>query len=134
MGSKFIDYLIWTSLGVVALGVLWLLVEPIIWWTPNSEMRLCVRLFLIMFAVNTFGTLRLYNSIVQNTRFSIKLREAIMKFTSAVPALERAMKNLNSSLGSVRTSVDSLKKETSDNTDKIVKLTERVSKINNLKN
>lgn len=134
MVNKLVEYLIWVTLGVVTLGVLWLIAEPIIWWTQYSEVRLCVRIFLLMFAVNTFGTLRLYNSIVQNTRFSIKLREAIMKFTSVVPGLERAMKNLNSSLGSVRTSVDSLKKETSDNTDKIVKLTERVSKINNLKN
>lgn len=130
MVGKYIDYLIWVVLGILLIGVVWLLVEPIIWWTQYSEVRLYVRLFLLMFAVNTFGTLRLYNSIVQNTRFSIKLREAIMKFTSAVPGLERAMKNLNSSLGSVRTSVDSLKKETSDSTDKIVKLTERVNKLN----
>lgn len=130
MVGKYIDYLIWVALTILLLGVVWLLVEPIIWWTQYSEVRLYVRLFLLMFAVNTFGTLRLYNSIVQNTRFSIKLREAIMKFTSVVPGLERAMKNLNSSLGSVRTSVDSLKKETSDNTDKIMKLTERVIRLN----
>lgn len=130
MVGKYIDYLIWVALAILLIGVVWLLVEPIIWWTQYSEVRLYVRLFLLMFAVNTFGTLRLYNSIVQNTRFSIKLREAIMKFTSVVPGLERAMKNLNSSLGSVRTSVDSLKKETSDNTDKIVKLTERVNRLN----
>lgn len=130
MVGKYIDYLIWVALAILLLGVVWLLVEPIIWWTQYSEVRLYVRLFLLMFAVNTFGTLRLYNSIVQNTRFSIKLREAIMKFTSVVPGLERAMKNLNSSLGSVRTSVDSLKKGISDNTDKIMKLTERVIRLN----
>lgn len=134
MVGKFIDYLMWAILIAVVLGVLWLIVEPIIWWTQYSEVRLCVRLFLLMFAVSTFATLRLYNSIVQNTRFSIKLREALTKFTNAVPGLERAMKNLNSSLGNVKASTDSLKKEVSDNTDKVEKLTDRINKISNIKN
>lgn len=130
MVNKLVEYLIWVTLGVVATGVLWLIIEPIVWWTQYSEVRLCVRIFLLMFAVNTFGTLRLYNSIVQNTRFSIKLREVFVKLTNAIPGLERALRNLNSSLGSVRTSADALKKETSDNTDKIEKLTERVNRLN----
>lgn len=130
MVNKFVEYLIWTILALVVIGVIWLLAEPIIWWTQYSEVRLCVRIFLLMFAANTFATLRLYNSIVQNTRFSIKLREVFVKLTNAIPGLERALKNLNSSLGSVRTSVDTLKKETTDNTDKIVKLTERVNRLN----
>lgn len=130
MGNKFVEYLIWVILGVITLGVLWLIVEPVIWWTQYSEVRLCVRIFLLMFAVNTFATLRLYNSIVQNTRFSIKLREVFVKLTNTIPGLERVLKNLNSSLGSVRTAVEALKKETSDNTDKIAKLTERVNRLN----
>lgn len=81
-------------------------------------MRLCVRLFLVMFAVNTFGALRLYNSIVQNTRFSLKLREALIKFTQTVPGLERSMKNLNSTLGNVKASTDNLKKSVDSNTEK----------------
>ena len=133
MANKFIDYLIWAIFIVIVLGVLWLIIEPVIWWTQYSEVRLCVRLFLIMFAVSTFATLRLYNSIVQNTRFSIKLREALMKFTSIVPGLERAMKNLNSSLGNVKASTDSLKKELSDNTDKVEKLTEKINRLSNIK-
>lgn len=131
MVNKFIDYLIWAIIIAIVLGVLWLIVEPIIWWTQYSEVRLCVRLFLLMFAVSTFATLRLYNSIVQNTRFSIKLREALNKFAGVVPGLERAMKNLNSSLGNVKASTDSLKKEVSDNTDKVEKLTEKISRLKN---
>ena len=134
MVNKFIDYLIWAVIIAVVLGVLWLIVEPIIWWTQYSEVRLCVRLFLLMFAVSTFATLRLYNSIVQNTRFSIKLREALNKFAGVVPGLERAMKNLNSSLGNVKASTDSLKKELSDNTDKVEKLTEKINRLSNIKN
>lgn len=134
MVNKFIDYLIWTIIIVITLGVLWLIVEPIIWWTQYSEVRLCVRLFLLMFAVSTFATLRLYNSIVQNTRFSIKLREALNKFAGVVPGLERAMKNLNSSLGNVKASTDSLKKEVSDNTDKVEKLIDKINRLSNTKN
>lgn len=134
MVNKFIDYLIWAILIAIVLGVLWLIIEPIIWWTQYSEVRLCVRLFLLMFAVSTFATLRLYNSIVQNTRFSIKLREALNKFAGVVPGLERAMKNLNSSLGNVKASTDSLKKELSDNTDKVEKLTEKINRLSNIKN
>ena len=126
MVNKFIDYLIWALLILIALGVVWLLLEPIIWWTEKSEVRLYVRIFLIMFAVSTFATLRLYNSIVQNTRFSIKLREALLKFTAAVPGLERAMKNLNSSLGNVKASTDSLKKGVDNNTEKVEKLIEKI--------
>lgn len=129
MANKFIDYLMWAALIAIVLGVLWLILEPIIWWTDKSEMRLYIRVFLIMFAVSTFATLRLYNSIVQNTRFSIKLREALLKFQQAIPGLERSMKNLNSSLGNVKASADSLKKEVSDNTDKVEKLIERINKI-----
>lgn len=134
MVNKFIDYLIWTIIIVIVFGVLWLIVEPIIWWTQYSEVRLCVRLFLLMFAVSTFATLRLYNSIVQNTRFSIKLREALNKFAGVVPGLERAMKNLNSSLGNVKASTDSLKKEVSDNTDKVEKLIDKINRLSNIKN
>lgn len=131
MVNKFIDYLIWAIIIAIVLGVLWLIIEPIIWWTQYSEVRLCARLFLLMFAVSTFATLRLYNSIVQNTRFSIKLREALNKFAGVVPGLERAMKNLNSSLGNVKASTDSLKKEVSDNTDKVEKLTEKINRLKN---
>lgn len=129
MVNKFVNYLMWAIFVIVIMGVLWLIIEPIIWWTQYSEVRLCVRLFLLMFAVSTFATLRLYNSIVQNTRFSIKLREALVKFTNAVPGLERAMKNLSSSLGSVKTSEDALKKEISNNTDRIEKLTDKINRL-----
>ena len=124
--DKFLNYLTWVICVSVLLGILWLIIEPIIWWTSWSEMRLYIRIFLLMFAVSTFATLRLYNSIVQNTRFSIKLRESFGKFLNVVPGLERAMKNLNSSLGNARSSTETLRKETSDNTDAIKELTKKL--------
>lgn len=126
--AKFFNYLTWTICVLLVLGVIWLIVAPIVWWTPLSEWRLYIRIFLLMFAVSTFALLRLYNSIVQNTRFSIKLREAFGKFLTIVPALERAMKNLNSSLGNARSATDTLTKRTSDNTDSIQELTKRLRK------
>lgn len=126
MANKFGNYLIWTLLILVMLGIIWLFIEPIIWWTPYSEIRLCVRLFLLMFAVSTFSTLRLYNSIVQNTRFSIKLRETLNSFQQVIPSLERSIKSLNNSIGSLRNSVDSLKENVVDNTDEVKKFTDKV--------
>lgn len=130
MVNKLVGFLVWTIFIVVIFGILWILVEPIIWWTQYSEVRLCVRLFLIMFALNTFAVLRLYNSIVQNTRFSIKLRESQNKIVGVVPTLERAIKNLTNVLSGVRVSTDSLKKELNDNTDKVIQLTDKVKQSN----
>ena len=128
MGSKLINCLIWTLLCVLVLGILWCIIQPIVWWTPYSEVRLYIRIFLLMFAVNTFAVLRLYNSIVQNTRFSIKLRETLIKFMGAFPSLERAMKTMTNAMNASKTSMDSLKKETSDNTDSVKKFTDSVNK------
>lgn len=128
MVSKLFNYLIWAILIAIILGILWLLVEPLIWWTPYSEVRLCIRIFLIMFALNTFAVLRLYNSIVQNTRFSIKLRETLAKLSGSFPGFERAMKGLGNTLSAHKATLDSLKKETSENTDAVKKLTEGLSK------
>lgn len=122
MVSKFIDYLIWPLIILVLMGLLWFLAEPIIWWTEKSEIRLCVRIFLVMFAVNTFAVLRLYNSIVNNTRFNIKLREVFMKLLPTVIGLERIMRGLNSSLSNAKSSADTLKKGVDRNTDEIEKL------------
>lgn len=129
MANKFAEYLTWVLIVLACLGLLWLIVEPIIWWSELSELRLYIRLFLIMFALSTFAILRLYNSIVQNTRFTIKLREAIRQFNAVVPGLERAMKNLNSTLGNVKASSDSLRKSTDNNTDKVEKFTEKLTQL-----
>lgn len=131
MSNKFTNYLIWAFIAIVLLGtVWWVILQPIIWWNPESELRLYIRLFLLLFIVNTFAVLRLYNSIVQNTRFAIKLREVMVSFTKVIPGLERSMKNLNSTLGNVKSSAESLRKNVSDNTDAVEALTEKIIKGN----
>lgn len=117
-------------LGIVAVffWVVWLFAEPCIWWTPHSEVRLYVRAFLVLFAINTFASLRLYNSIVQNTRFSIKLRESVVKLQQLFPALDRSLRNLNSMMGNVKSSTESLKKAIDTNTDKVDSLSDKMKK------
>lgn len=133
MGNKFANYLTLGIIAIILIGVIALLVEPLIFWTEYSEIRLYVRLFLIMFAVNTFAVLRLYNSIVQNTRFSIRLRESFIRLTAFIPGLERAIKNLGFSLNNVKASTDALKKGISDNTDKVEKVLDKINRVSNSK-
>lgn len=133
MGNKFANYLTLGIIAIILIGVIALLVEPLVFWTEYSEIRLYVRLFLIMFAMNTFAVLRLYNSIVQNTRFSIRLRESFIRLTAFIPGLERAIKNLGFSLNNVKASTDALKKGISDNTDKVEKVLDKINRVSNSK-
>lgn len=119
----------WIVLIALCLGIIYFMVEPIIYKTPSTEIRLYIRGFLFMFALNTFAVLRLYNSIVQNTRFSIKLREVLIKVQQLIPGLERSMKNINSTLGNVKSSAESLKKATDSNSEEVEKLTDKVNQL-----
>lgn len=126
MVNRIIRYLIAFIITGIGLGILWLLIEPIIWWDNLSEIRLYIRLFLLMSAINTFAVLRLYNSIVQNTRFSIKLREAMTKFQQTIPGIERSVKSMESALNNAKTSIGNLTKGITDNTDKINTLNDKL--------
>lgn len=113
MAHKFTDWvmtiLLWLVLLALLLGVVWLIVQPIVIWTDKSELRLYCRLALLLLAIMTFGVLRLYNSIVQNTRFLFKVREAIQKVLVELPNLQRSLNMLGSK-------TDSLKGTMSNNT------------------
>lgn len=111
MGGKLFNILIWTLVIIIATGLVWVIVEPIIWWTDKSEIRICIRLFLIFFAIQTFATLRLYNAIVVNTRFTIKLREAMTKMMATFPVLERLLKTSGTTMTTLKTAIESLRKE-----------------------
>lgn len=134
MFSKFIDYVIWAALIAVTLGVVWFLVQPFVAFSGIiSEWTFYVRFFIVLFSIQTFATLRLYNSIVQNTRFAIKLREALLKFSQALPALERSLKNLNSSIGNIKSTVENARKDIKDNTEEIQELNNKLRKSYNKK-
>lgn len=128
MADKFINILIWTLVTLVVIGLLFFVIQPII-WSDYSEWVFYARLFIVLFALSTFAQLRLYNAIVQNTRFSIKLREALLKFIQVIPALERSMKNLNSTMGNVKSSSDAVKKALDNSVDKTEELTDKLNHI-----
>ena len=126
MAKKFINYLMWGGLIASIGGVLWFLIAPLL---NNEEIIFYLRLFLCMFALNTFAVLRLYNSIVQNTRFSIKLMESIIKFTNSIPNLERALKNFSGTMSNAKGSIDSLNRGLTNNSEKIEELTNKINKL-----
>ena len=128
MADKFSNILIWVVVAIVVIGLLFFIVQPLI-WDGYGEWVFYARLFIVLFALSTFAQLRLYNAIVQNTRFAIKLREALLKFIQVVPALERSMKNLNSTMGNVKSSSDAVKKALDNSADKTEELTDKLNHI-----
>ena len=83
--------------------------------TLASEARLYLRIFLLVSIVQAFAMLRLYNSIVNNTRFLIKLRSVVKIMEEKIPELSRSLKNLRSTMTnskgwtlSLKASIDSL--------------------------
>ena len=115
----------WVIIGILAVVVLfillWAIILPLIEYvtlsTAESEIRLYLRLFLLLFAISVFGGLRLYNAIVANTRFSIKLRESIIKLAQEFPALERTLKSLITTHGTTKTSLHELSEALKDNVE-----------------
>lgn len=130
MADKLSNTLIWVVAILVCGLLIFGLLQPLI-FEGYADWVFYARAFLILFALSTFAQLRLYNAIVQNTRFAIKLREALLKFIQIVPALERSMKNLNSTMGNVKSSSDAVKKALDNSVDKTEELT---NKLNHIKN
>lgn len=74
MANKFIY---WAIIGVIIsgiLGILYWVVKPMIY---GNNMEFYIRLGLLLIGGIMFGVLRMYNAIVSNTRFLIKLRQTI---------------------------------------------------------
>ena len=128
MENKFLDWLLTILLGVVIglviAGILWLFLQPIVVWTDKSEFRLYCRFALLLLVIMDFGVLRLYNSIVQNTRFLIKVREILSKLLTELPNLQRVLSMLGSK-------TDSLKGTVSNNTKTLAGLSEEAHEILN---
>lgn len=126
MENKFLDWtltiLLWVAIGLVVVGILWLFIQPIIVWTDKSEFRLYCRTALLLLAVMVFGVLRLYNSVVQNTRFLVKTREVVSKLLTELPNLQR-------SLGMLGSKTDSLKGTVNANTRVLSNLSDEAREI-----
>lgn len=126
MENKFLDWtltiLLWVAIGLIVVGILWLFIQPIIVWTDKSEFRLYCRTALLLLAVMVFGVLRLYNSVVQNTRFLVKTREVVSKLLTELPNLQR-------SLGMLGSKTDSLKGTVNANTRVLSNLSDEAREI-----
>lgn len=121
LGKAILYFAIFVSLVVVTF-------EPL-FREDMSLWHFYVRLFLSMFGVCTFAILRLYNSIVQNTRFTIKLRESVGKLHNALTPLGREMKTLSNGLHNVKRSADSLEKTFTNSADRTEKVIEKLNRI-----
>lgn len=86
----------------------------------GDELKFIIRLFIVLYVVQVFALLRLYNSIVQNTRFLIKMRESALRLREAFPALERAMRSL-------RSSNDNITAKISVNSERLKRLAEEIA-------
>lgn len=110
MENKLFTVIVWSILGLILFGLLSLFIAPIIWWTPESEARLYIRFFLLCMALITFGVLRIYNAIVGNTRFLIKLRETVGKLQREIPALYRSMRVVSQASLVLKDAIDRVEK------------------------
>lgn len=129
MGNKFNNVIAWALivLAVVCVGVF--LVYPLISGGPYGELKFYARVILLLAIVHTFAGLRLYNAIVNNTRFSIKLREAVIRLQQSFPALQRVMHQLNIEIGGMRDSLRENKKSLDSNSDETHEVTELLKKV-----
>jgi len=121
-------------------GLLVLFVGGLGWWLFRpyggvAEILFLARSAVLLLAVSAFAQMRLYNAIVANTRFTIKLREALLKMQQSLPTLERILRTTTNALGSTSTSLDRLEKSVEKSSKDVVNSAENVSKkINELIN
>lgn len=101
--------------AVLALVVVWCIIAPVVNYvrTPSeiteiTEIRMYLRFFLFLFAVMVFGVLRLYNSIVKNTLFLVKLRETLAPFIRAFPGIEKTVRTNTNTENSLKGALDRL--------------------------
>lgn len=88
--------LAWGALVFVAVvTVFYTLLKP---FFTGETMEGYIRIFLLLTLVNTFASLRLYNSQVANTRFLLKVREAVSKLLPQFVTLEKGIRNLDSTV------------------------------------
>lgn len=130
MASKFMEWLIRIIALVIILGVLYFVSSPLL---NGNWMDFYIRLFLALQLVITFGVLRLYNAIVQNTKFLIKLREVGVTLSKVFPHLEQAVRHLTESVNRSKSTEDNLIKslaKTSEDAQHIIEQLKRNTDAN----
>lgn len=129
MADKFMGIIGWITLIVIVLAAVFFIAEPIIWSQNYAEWVFYARAFLLLFLISTFAQLRLFNAIVKNSLFLIKLRDAVYKLTEKFPILDRGFKALNITLTNNKSSNDTLRKSIDAQNEATEKLTEKIEHI-----
>lgn len=129
MADKFMGIIGWVTLIVIVLAAVFFIVEPIIWSQNYAEWVFYARAFLLLFLISTFAQLRLFNAIVKNSLFLIKLRDAVYKLTEKFPILDRGFKSLNITLTNNKSSNDTLRKSIDAQNEATEKLTDKIERI-----
>jgi len=95
---------------IIGLGVFLFLIKPLFGeMTVEKELLYYVRVFIVLMAMLVFACLRAYNATVVNTKFLIKLREALMNSIREEQNLQRKLSGIKEV--SQRT-IDTLKEAT----------------------
>lgn len=84
---------------------------PVFTSMENMWLHFYARMGLALLALLVFGVLRLYNALVQNTRFLIRVKTSVEKLLQQFPRLEQVMGNLTNSNKALKTSVDTANKK-----------------------
>lgn len=93
--SLVVKWVVRVLIAIFVMGVIWFFIQPLTkGLTFANEVHFYIRIFIALVMLQTFAILRLYNAIVSNTRFSIKLREAVVKLHQEFSGLERVLKSL----------------------------------------
>jgi hypothetical protein len=119
MGNRIIY---WSLIGVIILiilGVIYWVVSPLI---NGGGIEFYLRVGILLLGVIAFGILRLYNAIVGNTRFLVKLREILRPLGNDIITLRAHIGTLGNKVSKSTESTRSLN-------DSIESLTELISKM-----
>lgn len=129
MADKIMGAIGWIVLIAIVLGVVFFIAQPLIWSQDYADWVIYARAFILLSLVSTFAQLRLFNAIVKNSLFLIKLREAVYKLTEKFPMLDRGFKALNGTLSNNKGAVENLKKSIDASKDSTEKLSEKIDRI-----
>lgn len=129
MADKIMGIVGWIVLFAIIIGAVFFIVQPIIWSENYADWVVYARAFLLLSLISTFAQLRLFNAIVKNSLFLIKLRDAVYKLTEKFPMLDKGLKTLNVTLTNNNSRADALKKSIDAQNEATDKLTEKIDRI-----
>lgn len=129
MADKIMGIVGWIVLFAIIIGAIFFIVQPIIWSEDYADWVVYARAFLLLSLISTFAQLRLFNAIVKNSLFLIKLRDAVYKLTEKFPMLDKGLKTLNVTLTNNNSRADALKKSIDVQNEATDKLTEKIDRI-----